>query len=105
MGAPDMLHQGSDRDVMEALGTPPLPMVYQMSTQGLAATGQIEKCYSLLERAEAIRLLSHPDGSCYPMLRTQLEVCRAVGDPEGAARAQRLLERLGVAALAVRPLA
>ena len=45
-------------------------MYYAMSMQGLAAKGQIEMGFALLERAEGKGLLSNSDNEDYPMFHT-----------------------------------
>ena len=57
-------------DAIEMQGAKPQVMCYQMSMQGLAATGQIMAGFVLLERAEASRLLSHFDDTPAQLLST-----------------------------------
>ena len=48
----------------------------------------------MLAQVEASGLLKPYDERCYPLFRTLLEACRAVGDSEGASRVQAVMEQL-----------
>ena len=85
---------------MEAQGTTPQVMEYQMSMQGLAAMGRIEAGFSLLVRAEAKGLLSNSNKDGYQMFHTLIQACRVVGDFNSVSRAQAALDRLGLTPLA-----
>eukprot|EP00747_Dinoflagellata_sp_TGD_P136692 gnl/TRDRNA2_/TRDRNA2_175586_c2_seq11.p1 gnl/TRDRNA2_/TRDRNA2_175586_c2~~gnl/TRDRNA2_/TRDRNA2_175586_c2_seq11.p1 ORF type:complete len:227 (+),score=41.94 gnl/TRDRNA2_/TRDRNA2_175586_c2_seq11:49-729(+) len=103
--APSMLDPILVLDAMEARGTKPQVVDYQMLMQCVAETGKVEAGHVLLERAEASGLLSRPaddnsDDNWYVIFRTLLETCRVVGDLTGASRVQGAVDRLGLTALA-----
>ena len=87
-------------DTMEVQGAKPQVMCYQMSMQGLAATGQIEASFVLLAREKVSGSLLHSGDSCCPMFRTPLEACRLVGDSNSASQVQAEVEWLGLITLA-----
>ena len=98
--APALLDPISVLDVMEAQGCKPQLMDYAMSMQGLCTMGQIEAGFSLLERAEAKGLLSDSSNEGYQMLHILIQACRFIGDFNSVSRAQAVLDRLGLTALA-----
>ena len=111
--APPMLQPISVLDLIEAGGEPADVMYYRMSMQGLAARGELDAGFALLERAEKqVGHLSSSDGprspsvgerderDCYPIYRILLDACRASNDGERAAQLQLRIERLGLKAIA-----
>ena len=65
---------------MEVQDAKPQVMPYQMLMQSLAASGQVETGFELLQQVETIGLLSHSHEDCYPLHRTLLQACCLVGD-------------------------
>ena len=85
---------------MQVQGSKPELINYAISMQGLAASGQVQAGFALLEKAEICGLLSHHDDHCYAMLHALLQACRKVGDSNGASQVQAAIDRLGMIALA-----
>ena len=69
---------------MQMQDAKPQVMSYQMLMQSLAASGQVETGFELLQQVETIGLLSHSHKDCYPLLRTLLQACHLAGDFYGA---------------------
>ena len=97
--APALLMPNKVLYAIESEYAHPPVMCYQMVIECLARTGQVVAGFALLARVEASGLLSNSDEDCYSMIRTLLEACRGVGDPDCASRLQVVAERLGLISL------
>lgn len=86
-------------DAIESQGTQPPVLYYRMVMECLGTSGEIVAGFALLARVEACGLLSSWDENCYPMFRTLLETCWAIGDSEGASRVLAWVDRLGLEGL------
>ena len=97
---PALLHPILVLDAIQTQGAKPWVMHYQMAMQSLAASGQVEAGFVLLQQVGNSGLLSHSNDSCYPVFRTLLQACRLVGDFECASQLQTAVDGLGLTACA-----
>ena len=70
---------------------------YQVLMQSLAASGQVEAGFTLLQQMRT-GWQSQSDKNCYPVFRMLLHACRLVEDFDGASRLQAAVDQLGLKA-------